>query len=206
MAFDKFKNYWNMDIKNGIRGEARVQSVSVPTESGTSGNVRMWLDVYVDGWEPYRMKHHCMVKKTKHPGPGDVLPVMVDPDNKERIDILWEDVKTVDQVMSDGQPGATPGSVTINMGEPQVIDLSGAAVTPGQPIDLSAAGIPAGMEDQVREALEAAQQYMGQMPGAEAPAADDRLERLERLARLRESGALSDAEFEAEKARLLGGG
>jgi putative oligomerization/nucleic acid binding protein len=190
MAFDKFKNYWNMDIKNGVRGEARVQSVSVPTESGTSGNVRMWLDVYVEGWEPYRLKHHCMVKKTKHPGPGEVLPVMVDPDNKERIDILWKEVKTVDEVMSEGAPGATPGSVTINMGEPQVIDLG-------------AAGIPAGMEDEVREALEAAQRYMGQMSGAEAPTTDDRLERLERLAKLRESGALTDAEFEAEKARLL---
>jgi hypothetical protein len=147
MAFDKFKNYWNMDIKDGVRGEARVQSVSVPTESTSR----------------------------------------VDPDNKERIDILREEVKTVDEVMSDGAPGATPGSVTINMGEPQVIDLG-------------AAGIPAGMEDEVREALEAAQQYMGQVSGAEAPTTDDRLER---LAKLRESGALSDAEFEAEKARLL---
>lgn len=35
---------------------------------------------------------------------------------------------------------------------------------------------------------------------------DNPLEQLERLARLRAQGALSDAEFDAEKARLLGGG
>ena len=34
----------------------------------------------------------------------------------------------------------------------------------------------------------------------------DRIAQLERLAKLRESGALTDAEFEAEKARILGGG
>jgi Short C-terminal domain len=101
-----------------------------------------------------------MVKKTKHPGPGDVLPVMVDPKNKERIDIL----------------------------------------------DLTGTGLPPGMEDQVREAMEMAQQYMGQMPGAAAATGgDDRIAQLERLAKLRDSGALSDEEFEAEKARLLGG-
>jgi hypothetical protein len=191
MAFDKFKNYWNMDIKNGVRGKAEVQSVSMPTESGTSGNVRMWLDIYVEGWEPYRLKHHCMVKKTKHPGPGEVLPVMVDPNNKERIDILWEEVKTVDEAMSDGQPGQAPGAITINVADPQVIDLSGA-------------GVPPGMEDQVRQAMEMAQQYMGQVPGAAMPAGEDRIAQLERLAKLRDSGALSDEEFEAEKARLLG--
>lgn len=192
MAFDNFKNFWNMGIKNGVRGKAEVQSVSVPTESGTSGNVRMWLDIHVEGWEPYRLKHHCMVKKTKHPGPGEVLPVTVDPNNKERIDILWEEVKTVDEVMSEGQPGQTAGGVTINVADPQVIDVS-------------SAGLPPGMEDQVREAMELAQRYMGAMPGAAATGGDDRIAQLERLAKLRDSGALSDEEFEAEKARLLGG-
>jgi hypothetical protein len=33
---------------------------------------------------------------------------------------------------------------------------------------------------------------------------DDRISQLERLARLREQGALTDSEFQAEKARILG--
>jgi hypothetical protein len=42
--------------------------------------------------------------------------------------------------------------------------------------------------------------------GGEAPADsdDDRVAQLERLAKLKESGALTDAEFEREKARILG--
>jgi hypothetical protein len=42
------------------------------------------------------------------------------------------------------------------------------------------------------------------MPPA-APSGDDRLARLERLAALKASGALTDAEFEAEKAKILAG-
>jgi hypothetical protein len=50
----------------------------------------------------------------------------------------------------------------------------------------------------------------GEAPGAEAPTAvlsdeDARLQRLERLAALREKGVLTDEEFAAEKARLLSG-
>lgn len=36
-----------------------------------------------------------------------------------------------------------------------------------------------------------------------APAADDLLDRLERLAELKKQGILTDAEFEAQKAKLL---
>ena len=236
MAFDKLKNFMNVDIKDGVRGQAHLQSVSQPTESGTSGNCRMWLDVYVEGWEPYRLKHHCMVKMTKWPSPGETLPVMVDRENKERIDILWDEVKTVDELMSEG----TPGQVTVNMGEPQVIDLSGAGAA-GMP-GIPPGSIPPGMEEQVRQAMEMAQQMMGQMaqmqgnpvppgvpptPGAvppppqppAPPGADpqveqlaestgnmvlDRLAQLERLAKLRDEGVLTDSEFEAEKAKVLG--
>ncbi|MBM3667502.1 MAG: SHOCT domain-containing protein [Actinobacteria bacterium] len=41
--------------------------------------------------------------------------------------------------------------------------------------------------------------------GGQAESGDDRVAQLERLAKLKESGALSDAEFEKEKARILGG-
>ena len=98
----------------------------------------------------------------------------------------------IDEVMSEGQPGQAPGAITINVADPQVIDLTGA-------------GVPPGMEDQVRQAMEMAQQHMGQMPGAASAGGDDRVSQLERLAKLRDSGALTDAEFEAEKAKLLGG-
>jgi hypothetical protein len=78
MAFDKLKNLLNVDIKDGLTGRAVVQSASVPTEAARSYNVSMWLDVSVEGREPYRVKHECMVKAGKHPWPGTTLPVVVD--------------------------------------------------------------------------------------------------------------------------------
>ena len=205
MAFDKFKNFWNVDIKDGVKGKAVVQSASMPTESATSTNVQMWLDVYVDGWEPYRVEHHCIVKMSKHPSPGETLPVVVDRENKERIDVQWDEVKTVDEIMREGRPGAMPG-VNVTMGQPQVINLSGA-------------GLNGDLNEQIQQAMEIAQQAMQQsqhqgMPGADPPEADgpsgnmvaERLAALERLAGLRDSGVLTDAEFEAEKAKLLAGG
>jgi hypothetical protein len=51
----------------------------------------------------------------------------------------------------------------------------------------------------------AAPQYQQPPPAASAPAGDDLIERLERLGELRASGVLTEAEFEAQKARLLAG-
>jgi hypothetical protein len=203
VAFDKFKSYWNMDVKDGVRGQAVIQSLTYPTEPGTSSNARMWLDIYVEGWEPYRLKHHCQVKHTKYPSVGDTLPVMVAKDNRERISVLWDEVKTVDELMSEGRPGDAPGAVSITMGEPQVINLDEGA------IDLSGAGLSGDLNDQIQQAMQLAQQAMQDAPPASAGPAnmvEDRIAKLERLARLRDAGALSDAEFEAEKARVLAGG
>lgn len=211
MAFDKFKNFWNVDIKNGVKGKAVVQSASVPTESATATNVSMWLDVYVEGWEPYRVQHHCVVKMSKHPSPGDTLPVVVDRENKERIDIQWQEVKTVDEIMREGGPGQIAGVGNVTTGQPQVINLSGA-------------GLSGDLNEQIQQAMQIAQQAMQQAPegtppstepeaaSAAAPDApnpnmvEERLGALERLAALRDSGVLSDAEFEAEKIKVLSGG
>jgi hypothetical protein len=178
MAFDKLKNLLNVDIKDGLTGSAVVQSSSVPTEAARSYNVSMWLDVSVEGREPYRVKHECMVKAGKHPWPGTTLPVVVDREKPERIDIQWEQLQTVDERMAEGGP--SPAAT----GQPQVIDLRGTELA-----------------DQLRGALEAA----GAPPESGGNMVEDRIAKLERLSKLRESGALSEAEFEAEKARILAG-
>lgn len=178
VAFDKLKNLLNVDIKDGLPGSAVVQSSSVPTEAARSYNVSMWLDVYVEGREPYRVKHECMVKAGKHPWPGTTLPVVVDREKPDRIDIQWEQLQTVDERMTEGGPAPTAA------GQPQVYDLRGT-----------------GLADQIRGALEAA----GAAPEGRSNMVEDRIAQLERLSKLRESGVLSEAEFEAEKARILAG-
>ena len=165
----------------GLPGRAVVQSSSVPIESARSYNVSMWLDVYVEGRDPYRVKHECMVKAGKHPWPGTTVPVVVDRENPNRIDIQWEDVKTVDERMAEAPGPAAAGMPAT--GQPQVVDLRGTELA-----------------DQLRGALAAA----GAAPDG-GNMVEDRIAKLERLAKLRDSGVLSEAEFEAEKARILAG-
>jgi hypothetical protein len=177
MAFDKLKNLFNVDIKDGLKGTAVVQSSSMPTPEARSYNATIWLDVHVESRDPYRVRHECMVKAGKHPWPGMTLPVVVDRENPERIDIQWEELKTVDERMAEGGPLPAAG------GQPEVIDLRGTELA-----------------DQLREALASA-------GAAESGGnvVEDRIAKLERLAKLREAGVLSEAEFEAEKARILAG-
>ena len=203
MGFDKFKNFWNVDIKDGLEGKAFVQSASHPPDDATATNVMMWLDVYVEGWEPYRVEHNCVVKISKHPQPGETLPVIVDRENKERIDIQWDQVKTVDELMRDGQPGQISGVGNMTMGQPQVIDLRNA-------------GLSGDLNERIQQAMQIAQQTMQQgAAGVPPPAVDSgsdenmvtkRLAQLEQLASLRDSGVLTDAEFEAEKVKILSSG
>jgi hypothetical protein len=48
------------------------------------------------------------------------------------------------------------------------------------------------------------EQYAAPPPPPPAPAAEDRVEQLKDLADLKQQGVLTDAEFAAEKARILG--
>ena len=192
MAFDKLKNLFNVDIKDGLPGTAVVQSSSMPNDEARSYNTAIWLDVYVEGREPYRVRHECMVKAGKHPWPGTTLPVVVDRENPERIDIQWQEVKTIDERMEAG-PLPAGGPASAEPGQPQVIDLRGTELAEQLRDALAAQGIATGAAAE------------GAAPETSDNMVEDRIAKLERLSKLRESGMLSDAEFEAEKARILAG-
>jgi Short C-terminal domain len=73
----------------------------------------------------------------------------------------------------------------------------------------TAAGIDPNQISQLMQQAQQAQANAGQMPAgmpgmAQPAAAPDPVTQLEKLAKLKESGALTDAEFEAEKAKILG--
>jgi hypothetical protein len=180
VAFNKLKNLLNIDIKDGLRGSAVVQSSSMPVPQAQAYNANMWLDVHVEGRAPYRVRHECMVKAGKHPWPGTTLPVVVDRENPERIDVQWQDIQTVDERMAEAPGPAAPGAP--GGGQPQVIDLRGTEAA-----------------EQIRAAL------AGAGPAGSGNVVEDRIASLERISKLRDSGVLSEAEFEAEKARILAG-
>jgi|GEM_PF-5565593 len=103
-------------IKNGVAGTAQVQAASVAPWDASMANGSMWLDVYVEGWPPYRVKKSFMVSTKKWPQPGQTLPVTVDPKNHEKLHVEWDQVQTVDQQMAQGAPAPFPGAPGAVMG------------------------------------------------------------------------------------------
>jgi Short C-terminal domain len=101
------------------------------------------------------------------------------------------------QMRAGNAPGFGAGA-----GGPQVIDLSGGAADPER---VAAAMAQVQQMFGVDMSGAAAAQAAYAPPAAAAPAAsaDDRLAQLERLAELHKSGTLNDAEFEAEKQKIL---
>jgi hypothetical protein len=144
-------------IQNGVAGQGQVVSCSpppYPMGRYVSG-VKMNLVVHVQGRDPYKLSHECTAPGEKHPRAGMMLPLLVDPDESERISIDWDAIASADEQFA--QMPITPAA--------------GPPLTP-----------------------------------ASAPTAEgDPLERMEKLVRLRDAGALTDAEFEELKAQILAG-
>lgn len=222
--FDRFAR-----IKDPVRGTAQVASVTQAPHQATSGTCRMHLVVSVPGYQAFTVDDSYIVKVTKWPSPGDSLPVEASQSEPRKFKILWDEVQSWEveaaaraqqmaQMMN--QPGAAgaagpvglPGAVA---GQP-VVMVDGRPATPeelqqyegmtGMDLDGDgriaggAAAPPGGIQAMVAGAL--AGQAAG-TPGDQPGTADDRVAALERLAALKASGALTDAEFEAEKARIL---
>jgi hypothetical protein len=110
--------------------------------------------------------------------------------------------------MASGMQGVTP---TIDLrNDPELRakleQVLGRELTPGTSEHIDTSSDPA-LAMQIMQVVQ--QHQLEKMAGAGSPreagdGSDDALSKLERLAKLRDSGALTDAEFEAEKKQLLG--
>ena len=92
--------------------------------------------------------------------------------------------------------GATHGTAVMNL----VVQLPGMEAGVDEVVQALREAMP-GAQIQVGSAGEASAFGSPERPGAEG---EDRVAQLERLARLRDAGALTEQEFEREKARILG--
>lgn len=194
-------------IKDGERGHAVVMARDRPSESATHHYIRLSLQVHVPSRAPYLLEQRFNVRTAKMPEPGDQLPVTVDRGDPERLRIEWDDVPTWrDKVRAQHEASLQGGPL--------------GGLQPGSNVQVThhtidATSDPAALAE-VQELLRAQGIDLGQMlggvpaPQAAPPAADDGVDdvvaSLERLVRLRDAGALTPAEFEAQKARILGGG
>jgi hypothetical protein len=190
-------------LKNGMPARATIIARGALDRGGSSFNLPMTLHVYVEGLTPYEVKDHWMVKAKDTIALSGSIPVKVDSGDQEKVAIDWDTLRSEYAQHEEARRAALtqqgPVGPNVTIGEPQVIDLS--------------ADPQAGAQ---------LQQMLGQMgihieqpgagaaePSAGAPqppgSVDDPIAKLERLAALRASGALTDAEFEEQKRRILGG-
>ena len=174
--------------ESGVRAQAKVLEVAERGMAVTNGpegvvaNTTLAMKCKLeitppDGTPAFEVTERFRFSQFAVPSAGQMLAVIYDPEDHDTV-ILDESTEAV-----------------------QGAALAGAGLDPNT----------------IQQAMQAAQQWQqqgaamqaGQMPGAPqppagAPAAADPVAQLEKLQALKEKGALTDAEFETEKAKILG--
>jgi hypothetical protein len=180
-------------LRNGVPGRATIVEMGALDRGGTSFNLPMTLQVHVDGMTPYEVEDQWMVKARDTVGLSGWIPVRVDRERPERVAIDWDGVRANyeadkaarrDALASGGGIAGLDADVSAQLQQTlgaMGIDLSDATVTAHPPQEITLGGFGGGGQD-------------------------DTIGKLERLAALRASGVLTDAEFEEQKRRILDGG
>jgi hypothetical protein len=212
-------------MKDPVRGTAQVVSSTMPPDSATWANCKMSLVVQADGVAPSATEVHDLTVPTrKWPWPGQTLPVTVDRANPGRVRIEWDEVVAHGdraKAEAEAMAAALRGEAGTAPAQPDGVPPEAAGVVaqlqqvfPGATVRVDSSSVPASPEviGKVEQATGmdldgdgriGPSGATGAAPQAGAVDPEDRIAALERLARLRESGALSASEFEAEKRRLL---
>lgn len=174
-------------MKDPVDGTAQVVGSTQPPDNATSSNVNLSLVVQAEGVPATSVELSCIAPAKKWPWPGTTLPVTLDRADPTRVRVRWDDVPEAADV---AQQQAEALAAQLNQGGTQ--GVAGGADA-------------AGIVEALQQAMPGAQVNVGGT-GAGAPPAggEDHVGQLERLAKLRDSGALSEQEFEREKARILG--
>ena len=194
-----------MSMKDPVEGTAQIVSCTGYHGEGVMQNCRMQLVVEAEGIEPTEVEHSELVHNRKWPHPGMVLPARIDRANPKKVKLDWDAVQDSREqaqgsaeAMAAARRGEGGGAGIGGVGGAQVINFSGgdlSQLSDEQRQKLAALGIDP-------SALGAAAADGG---GGGDDAGDERLDQLQKLADLKERGALTEKEFEAEKKKLLGG-
>jgi hypothetical protein len=199
-------------MRDPVRGTATVVSASSPVDSTGSASVPSWTHysmacvVQAEGVPAQSARHTGFGPTNRWPHPDMVLPVTVDRADTGEWVVHWDEVPTTQQT-NDAQAAALAAAMR---GEPgvEVGELGGIAGVGGVTV-LDAQGDPA-QRDQMLGLLQAqgidvdALQRQRSAASDSRAGNDDQLARLEKLGALHLSGVLNDAEFEAQKAKILG--
>jgi hypothetical protein len=204
--------------KNVVRGTARVVSSSRAPHGAAYGNLIAQVVVEAPGLAPYSLEYRKMVTPVNRwPHAGTVLPIEVDPSDPGDIDVLWDEVpkgwdvarnqaEQVAAMMRAQQAGGPPGAPGAPAGvPPQAAGIVGQLqqMFPGAQVSVE------GQPGQAPPPPPPGAPPSGGVPGAPmqvvaANSGGDPVERLGKLAKLREAGIIDDTQFEQLKAQILG--
>ena len=207
-----FRALFPKKIKDPVEGTAQIVSCSGTNPHATSQTCRLQLVVNVEGIEPFAIDHTQILKISRWPHPGMSIPVTVSRSDPTNLRLDFDSIPDwQDAGMDRAEQIAAAMRGEGDADAPQITGLPGGSTV--QVVNLS--GDPAAAEQAIAKAEQATGVDLnadGKIGSGAAPAPPDnsgdadRIAQLERLAKLHDSGALSDDEFEAEKARLLGTG
>jgi hypothetical protein len=173
-------------IKDGIATQALLMSIPAVSEPGRAYHITLTLQVRLPGREPYLHKHTCWVQATKYPQPGVMLPITVDRNDHTRMRIEWDQILTTEAMVQRHHEAMLAGDFGTAMGNPMIVDARG---NPD-------------LRDQVLRMLGA--QGVDVASASPPPASSsDPVERIAKAAQLRDSGAITQQEFETLKAQIL---
>ena len=154
---------------------------------GVIGNTELALKTHLrvqpEDEPEFEVKKRFSFPQLAVPSAGQTVPVLYDPSDHDKIIVDYSPEAQQSAALS--AAGVDPNAIGQLMEQAQQLRAQAGQVQPGQIPDISKMGLP-GMASQ-----------------APAQAGPDPVEQLERLAKLKESGALTDAEFQAEKAKIL---
>jgi len=178
--------------ENGKRANATVVEIAekgmavTRGAEGVIGNTELALKAHLrvqpDDEPEFEVKKRFSFPQLAVPSAGKTIPVIYDPQDHDKIIVDYS---------PDAQQSAAFTAAGIDQGQ------IGELMEQAQQMRAQAAQMQGGMGQMPG---------MGQVPGMPPPAQPqtDSVAQLERLAKLKESGALTDAEFESEKAKILG--
>ena len=220
-------------LMNGVSARAtinRIEGTGVIVNG--KPRVKLALTVHPDGQLPFDVEKAMTASPWAMPQIGQQIWVKYDPDDTSRVEIDQaknDEMTAAASASAQRIPGAMPGgnpvvSTTFTTTIPGGQTVIDARNVPGlreellkAVTDMQAGGNPAELQQAIANAMSQGQAVnvppgtmipgaTGISPGSgvPAPAAPDPIDQLEKLNELRKSGALTQAEFDAQKAKILG--
>jgi hypothetical protein len=175
-------------LRKGVPGRATIVEIGTLDRGATSFNLPLTLHVHVEGRTPYEVEGQWMVKAKDVVGLNGSIPVRVDAGDPQRVAIDWDGVR------AQYEQGKTARREALASGGGHAAGADAGALEHAEQA-LAAMGITVDLSDATVTTVS------GSPAG---PGGGDAISKLERLAALHASGALTDQEFEQQKQRVLG--